>query len=127
NEVLKTVKDTGLRGRGGAGFSTGTKWSFIPQGDSGPAAKPHYLVVNADESEPGTCKDIPLMLATPHFLVEGGTSASTAIRASHAFIYVRGEVLPVLRRLQNALAEAYAAGFLGKDIAGSGYDLALVV
>ena len=71
DEVISAVKDSGLRGRGGAGFSTGTKWSFIPQGDSGPAAKPHYLVVNADESEPGTCKDIPLMLATPHLLVEG--------------------------------------------------------
>ena len=125
--VIAAVKDSGLRGRGGAGFSTGTKWSFIPQGDSGPAAKPHYLVVNADESEPGTCKDIPLMLATPHLLVEGAIIASYAIRASHAFIYVRGEVLPVLRRLQNAVAEAYAAGFLGRDIAGSGYDLELVV
>ena len=104
--VITAVKDSGLRGRGGAGFSTGTKWSFIPQGDSGAAAKPHYLVVNADESEPGTCKDIPLMLATPHVLVEGVIIASYAIRASHAFIYVRGEVLPVLRRLHNAVAEA---------------------
>ena len=127
DEVIALVKDSGLRGRGGAGFSTGTKWSFIPQGDTGAAAKPHYLVVNADESEPGTCKDIPLMLATPHLLVEGVIIASYAIRASHAFIYVRGEVLPVLRRLQNAVAEAYAAGYLGSDIAGSGYDLELVV
>ena len=125
--VITAVKDSGLRGRGGAGFSTGTKWSFIPQGDSGAAAKPHYLVVNADESEPGTCKDIPLMLATPHVLVEGVIIASYAIRASHAFIYVRGEVLPVLRRLQNAVAEAYANGYLGRNIAGSGYDLELVV
>jgi NADH-quinone oxidoreductase subunit F len=125
--VMGVVKDSGLRGRGGAGFSTGTKWSFIPQGDTGPAAKPHYLVVNADESEPGTCKDIPLMLATPHVLVEGVIIASYAIRASHAFIYVRGEVLPVLRRLQNAVAEAYAAGYLGRDINGSGFDLELVV
>ena len=125
--VITAVKDSGLRGRGGAGFSTGTKWSFIPQGDSGPATKPHYLVVNADESEPGTCKDIPLMLATPHVLVEGVIIASYAIRASHAFIYVRGEVLPLLRRLQNAVAEAYANGYLGRDIAGSGYDLELVV
>ena len=125
--VIAAVKDSGLRGRGGAGFSTGTKWSFIPQGDSGAAAKPHYLVVNADESEPGTCKDIPLMLATPHILVEGVVIASYAIRASHAFIYVRGEVLPVLRRLQNAVAEAYANGYLGHNIAGSGYDLELVV
>jgi NADH-quinone oxidoreductase subunit F len=127
DDVITAVKDSGLRGRGGAGFATGTKWSFIPQGGSGPAIKPHYLVVNADESEPGTCKDIPLMLATPHFLVEGVIIASYAIRASHAFIYVRGEVLPVLRRLQNAVAEAYAAGYLGRDIAGSGYDLELVV
>jgi NADH-quinone oxidoreductase subunit F len=127
DQVLQTVKDSGLRGRGGAGFSTGTKWSFIPQGDSGAAAKPHYLVVNADESEPGTCKDMPLMLATPHVLIEGSIIAAYAIRASHAFIYVRGEVLPVLRRLHNAVAEAYAAGFLGRDIAGSGYDLDLVV
>ena len=125
--VIGQVKDSGLRGRGGAGFSTGTKWSFIPQGDTGPAAKPHYLVVNADESEPGTCKDIPLMLATPHVLVEGVIIAAYAIRASHAFIYVRGEVLPVLRRLQNAVAEAYAAGYLGRDINGSGFDLELVV
>ncbi len=72
DDVITTVKDSGLRGRGGAGFPTGTKWSFIPQGDQGAAAKPHYLVINADESEPGTCKDIPLMLTTPHFLVEGG-------------------------------------------------------
>ena len=125
--VIGAVKDSGLRGRGGAGFSTGTKWSFIPQGDTGPAAKPHYLVVNADESEPGTCKDIPLMFATPHVLVEGVIIASYAIRASHAFIYVRGEVVPVLRRLQNAVAEAYAAGYLGRDINGSGFDLELVV
>ncbi len=127
DKVIGTVKDSGLRGRGGAGFGTGTKWSFIPQSDTGPAAKPHYLVVNADESEPGTCKDIPLMLATPHLLVEGVIIAAYAIRASHAFIYVRGEVLPVLRRLQNAVAEAYAAGFLGRNIAGSGFSLELVV
>ncbi|PRC48236.1 NADH-quinone oxidoreductase subunit F, partial [Mycobacterium sp. ITM-2017-0098] len=79
--VITTVKDSGLRGRGGAGFPTGTKWSFIPQGDEGPAAKPHYLVINADESEPGTCKDIPLMMTTPHFLVEGAIIAAYAIRA----------------------------------------------
>ncbi len=126
--MITAVKDSGLRGRGGAGFSAGTKWSFIPQGDSGAAAKPHYLVVNADESEPGTCKDIPLMLATPHLLVEGVIIASYAIRASHAFIYVRGEVLPVLRRLQNAVAEAVRQRLPGpRHHAGSGYDLELVV
>ena len=122
----RSVKDSGLRGRGGAGFPTGMKWSFIPQDDTGAGAKPHYLVVNADESEPGTCKDIPLMLTTPHFLVEGAIIAAYAIRAHHAFIYVRGEV-PVLRRLQAAVAEAYEAGYLGTDILGSGFDLELIV
>ena len=101
------------------------KWGFIPQGDDNP--KPHYLVVNADESEPGTCKDIPLMLATPHALVEGVIIAAYAIRCHHAFIYVRGEVVPVLRRLQAAVAEAYDAGYLGRDLFGTGYDLDLVV
>jgi len=123
DDVINEVKESGLRGRGGAGFPTGTKWSFIDQN----SAKPHYLVINADESEPGTCKDTPLMLTTPHFLVEGAIIAAYAIRARHAFIYVRGEVAPVLRRLHAAVAEAYAAGYLGRDIAGSGYDLDLIV
>ena len=123
DDLIAYVKDSGLRGRGGAGFPTGMKWQFIPQGDG----KPHYLVVNADESEPGTCKDMPLMLATPHALVEGVIIAAYAIRAGHAFIYVRGEVVPVLRRLQAAVAEAYAAGYLGTNILGSGFDLELVV
>ena len=121
--VIGLVKESGLRGRGGAGFPTGLKWGFIPQGDG----KPHYLVVNADESEPGTCKDIPLMMASPHTLVEGVVISSYAIRAGHAFIYVRGEVLHVVRRLQRAVQEAYLAGHLGKNIHGSGYDLDLVV
>ena len=127
DEVIALVKDSGLRGRGGAGFPTGTKWSFIPQDDTGAGAKPKYLVINADESEPGTCKDIPLILTTPHFLVEGAIIAAYAIRAHHAFIYVRGEVVPVLRRLQAAVDEAYAAGYLGTDINGSGFDLELIV
>ncbi|GFG51611.1 hypothetical protein MAGR_30520 [Mycolicibacterium agri] len=127
DEVIQTVTDSGLRGRGGAGFGTGMKWGFIPQGDKGPAAKPHYLVVNADESEPGTCKDIPLMLATPHVLIEGAIIAAYAIRASRAFIYLRGEVIPALARLQTAAAEAYAAGYLGTDILGTKYDLDLVI
>ena len=121
--VIQAVKDSGLRGRGGAGFPTGVKWGFIPQGDD----KPHYLVVNADESEPGTCKDIPLMLATPHALVEGAVIAAYAIRANRAFIYVRGEVLHVIRRVHQAVAEAYAAGYLGENILGSGFDLELTV
>ena len=99
------------------------KWGFIPQGDG----KPHYLVVNADESEPGTCKDIPTMLASPHALVEGAIIAAYAIRANKAFIYVRGEVLHVIRRLHHAVAEAYEAGYLGANILGSGFDLDIVV
>jgi NADH-quinone oxidoreductase subunit F len=121
--VVEEVKDSGLRGRGGAGFPTGMKWGFIPQDNP----KPKYLVVNADESEPGTCKDIPLMMASPHTLIEGVIISSYAIRANHAFIYVRGEVLHVVRRLQRAVQEAYLAGHLGKDIHGSGYDLDLVI
>jgi NADH-quinone oxidoreductase subunit F len=123
HEVITTIKDSGLRGRGGAGFPTGNKWSFIPQGDN----KPHYLVVNADESEPGTCKDIPLLLANPHVLIEGVIIGSYAIRAGHAFIYVRGEVVHVVRRLQQAIEDAYKAGYLGKNILGKGYDLELTL
>ena len=122
-DVVATVKDSGLRGRGGAGFPTGMKWSFIPQDNP----KPKYLVVNADESEPGTCKDIPLMMASPHTLVEGVVIASYAIRASVAFIYVRGEVLHVIRRLQQAVQEAKDAGYIGQNILGSGYDLDVIV
>jgi len=123
DDVIAQVKSSGLRGRGGAGFPTGQKWSFIPQGDG----KPHYLVVNADESEPGTCKDIPLMMANPHVLIEGLIIASYAIRADQAFIYVRGEVLHVIRRLHHAVAEAREAGYLGENILGSGYGLDVVV
>ncbi len=123
DDVITAVKDSGLRGRGGAGFPTGMKWSFIPQDNP----RPKYLVVNADESEPGTCKDVPLMMASPHTLIEGVIISSYAIRASHAFIYVRGEVLHVVRRLQRAMQEAYAAGHLGQDIHGSGYNLDLVI
>src|SRR4029450_370208 len=123
DDIITAVKDSGLRGRGGAGFPTGMKWSFIPQDKP----KPKYLVVNADESEPGTCKDIPLMMASPHTLVEGVIISSFAIRANKAFIYIRGEVLHVIRRVQAAVAEAYAAGHLGQDIHGSGYDLDVVV
>jgi len=123
DDIIAQVKASGLRGRGGAGFVTGQKWSFIPQGDG----KPHYLVVNADESEPGTCKDIPLMMANPHSLIEGMIITSYAIRGERAFIYVRGEVLHVIRRLHHAVEEARAAGYLGTNILGSGYDLDIVV
>lgn len=121
--IVEMVKASGLRGRGGAGFPTGMKWGFLPKDNP----KPRYLVVNADESEPGTCKDIPLMMANPHVLVEGIIISAYAIRSHHAFIYVRGEVLHVIRRLQQAVAEAYQAGYLGKDILGTGYDLDVVV
>jgi len=121
--VIELVKDSGLRGRGGAGFPTGLKWGFIPQGDG----KPHYLVVNADESEPGTCKDVPLLMASPHTLLEGAAIAAYAIRATHAFVYLRGEVLHVVRRLQQAAREAYDAGYFGTDILGSGFDLELTI
>jgi NADH-quinone oxidoreductase subunit F len=121
--VIQLVKDSGLRGRGGAGFPTGMKWGFIPQGDN----KDHYLVVNADESEPGTCKDMPLLMANPHVLVEGVIIAAYAIRAKHAFIYIRGEVTHVARRLNQAIADAYKAGHLGKNVFGTGNDIDLVL
>ena len=123
DELIAYVKDAGLRGRGGAGFPTGMKWQFIPQGDD----KPHYLVVNADQSEPGTCKDIPLLFANPHALIEGIIIACHAIRSGHAFVYLRGEVVPVLRRLHEAVREAYQEGYLGKDALGPGKDLELTV
>ena len=123
DDVIALVKDSGLRGRGGAGFPTGMKWSFIPQGDN----KEHYLVVNADESEPGTCKDMPLLMANPHVLIEGMIIASYAIRANYAFVYIRGEVTHVVRRVQQAIADAYKAGLLGKNIMGKGFDLELVL
>ena len=110
--VIQMIKDSGLRGRGGAGFPTGMKWGFIPQGDN----KEHYLVVNADESEPGTCKDTPLLMANPHVLIEGCIIACHAIRAKQAFIYIRGEVTHVVRRVNQAITDAYAAGLLGKGV-----------
>ena len=122
-DLVQMAKDSGLRGRGGAGFPTGMKWGFLPAPDGGP----RYLVVNADESEPGTCKDIPLMMATPHFLIEGAIITSFAIGCNHAFIYVRGEVVHVYRRLLRAVEEAYAAGYLGKNILGTGFDLDITV
>jgi len=121
--IIATVKDSGLRGRGGAGFPTGLKWSFVPQNDG----KAHYLVVNADESEPGACKDIPIMIANPHALVEGVIITSYAIRANHAFIYIRGEVPEAIRRVAHAVREAREAGLIGRDIQGSGFDLEIVV
>ncbi|TFJ95430.1 NADH-quinone oxidoreductase subunit F [Platysternon megacephalum] len=122
-DIVETVKSANLRGRGGAGFPTGLKWSFLPKDNPNPT----YLVVNADESEPGTCKDIPLMMASPHTLVEGVIISSFAIGAHHAFIYVRGEVLHVIRRLQQAVAEACEAGYAGDNVLGTGYPLQITV
>lgn len=122
-DIITLVKDAGLRGRGGAGFPTGMKWSFVPQDNP----NPKYLVVNADESEPGTCKDMPLLMASPHTLVEGIIIACFAFNSHQAFIYCRGEVVHIIRRLQAAVQEAYDAGYLGKNIFGSGYDLDIIV
>ena len=108
--IVAAVKDSGLRGRGGAGFPSGLKWSFLPPADGGP----RYLVVNADESEPGTCKDIPLIMGNPHVLIEGIAITSRAIGCDHAFVYLRGEVTHVYRRLLSAVREATEAGVLGK-------------
>jgi NADH-quinone oxidoreductase subunit F len=117
-DIIEMVKASGLRGRGGAGFPTGVKWGFVPQ-DTG---KPIYLVVNADEGEPGTFKDRELMERDPHQLLEGMIIAGRALNSHRSFIYLRGEYLWPGVRLQEAISEAYARGYLGKDILGSGFD-----
>ena len=117
--IVDDVKNSGLRGRGGAGFPTGLKWSFMPK-DSG--GGPAYLVVNADESEPGTCKDRDIMRFDPHLLLEGCLVGGFAMAAGTTYIYVRGEFFDEARRLQHAVDEAYAAGLLGADACGSGFD-----
>ncbi len=131
DEITAVIKDSNLRGRGGAGFPTGMKWGFIPQAKpgetSGPGLKPKYLVVNADEGEPGTCRDLPQMMNDPHSMIEGIVIASFAIRAHLAVIYVRGEAVHALRRVRAAVDEAYAAGYLGNNVLMSGYDLEVVV
>jgi len=109
--IINEMKASGLRGRGGAGFSTGLKWSFMPKQSDG---RPHYLVVNADESEPGTCKDREIMRNDPHTLIEGCLIASFAMGAHAAYIYVRGEYIYERQRLQQAIDECYAAGLIGK-------------
>jgi NADH-quinone oxidoreductase subunit F len=123
DEVVEEVKKSGMRGRGGAGFPMGMKWSFLAK----PEGVPRYLVCNADESEPGTFKDHYLMREIPHLLIEGMIVSSFALGANKSFIYVRGELMYVIHILEKAIAEAKAAGFLGKNILGSGYDLELVV
>ena len=122
--IIDEMKKSGLRGRGGAGFPTGLKWSFMPK-DSG--GRPHYLVVNADESEPGTCKDREIMRHDPQKLIEGCLIASFAMGAHACYIYVRGEFIREREALQAAVDEAYAAGLIGKNAAGSGWDFDLYV
>ncbi len=123
DQILEEVKTSGLRGRGGAGFPTGMKWSFLAK----PEGVPRYLVCNADESEPGTFKDRYLMEKIPHILIEGMIVSSFALGANTSYIYIRGEYFYVARILENAISEAYEAGLLGKNILGSGYDLDLYV
>jgi NADH-quinone oxidoreductase subunit F len=123
DEVIGVVRDATLRGRGGAGFPAGLKWQFIPQNDG----KPHYVVVNADESEPGTCRDVPLMMNDPHSLIEGAIIACYAVRAQRAFVYIRGEAVHAIRRMTRAVQEAYERGYLGPDVMGTGVAVDITV
>lgn len=118
DKIIDLVKESGLRGRGGAGFSTGMKWSFMPKTSNGPV----YLVVNADEGEPGTCKDREIMRHDPHKLIEGCLIAGFAIGATATYIYIRGEFYHEAANVQRAIDEAYASGLIGKNACGSGYD-----
>jgi len=122
-DVVEEVKKSGLRGRGGAGFPTGMKWSFLAK----PEGVPRYLVCNGDESEPGTFKDRYLMTYIPHALIEGMIVSSYALGAHTSYIYIRGEMMPQIRIMEKAIEEAKAAGFLGKNILGTGYDLEIYV
>ena len=121
-KIVEEVTTSGLRGRGGAGFGAGQKWSFLPKG-----VYPRYLAVNADEGEPSTFKDHMLLERDPHQIIEGSIITAHAIEAHHAFIYIRGEFALGADRLEQAVADAYKNGFLGKDILGSGFDLELIV
>ncbi|MEO5373081.1 MAG: NADH-quinone oxidoreductase subunit NuoF [Alphaproteobacteria bacterium] len=123
--IIGQVKDSGLRGRGGAGFPTGLKWSFMPK-EADPA-RPHYLVINADEGEPGTCKDRDIIRNEPHKLIEGALLASFAMAAHTCYIYIRGEFVREAEALQVAIDEAYAAGLIGRNACGSGWDFDLYV
>lgn len=117
--ICEEIKSSGLRGRGGAGFSTGLKWSFMPKE---PTGRPHYLVVNADEGEPGTCKDRDMMRNEPHKLVEGCLLAGAGMGANVAYIYIRGEFYREAEHLQAAIDQAYESGLIGKNACGSGFD-----
>jgi len=121
DQIIDEVKKSNLRGRGGAGFPAGMKWSFVPKGTD----KPKYILANADESEPGTCKDRPLMEMDPHQLIEGMVIAGRAVTANRGYIYIRGEYRYIIEIMDKAIAEAYAKGYLGKNILGSGFDFDL--
>ena len=123
DQVIEIVKASGLRGRGGAGFPTGMKWQFVDK----KSPNPKYIACNADESEPGTFKDHLLMERNPHLLIEGCAIACYAIGAKVAYIYIRGEFFHVQHVLERAIDEAYAAGFLGKNVLGSGFDCDIYV
>ncbi|MGN6154343.1 MAG: NADH-quinone oxidoreductase subunit NuoF [Sphingomicrobium sp.] len=123
--IIDAIKASGLRGRGGAGFPTGMKWSFMPKEPK--PGKPNFLVINADESEPGSCKDREIIRHDPHKLLEGALIAGFAMRARAGYIYIRGEFIEEAEVLEKAVAEAYDAGLLGKNAAGSGYDFDLFV
>jgi NADH-quinone oxidoreductase subunit F len=123
DEIVAMVKDSNLRGRGGAGFPTGMKWQFIPQDNP----KPKYVVVNADEGEPGTCRDLPLMMNDPHSMIEGIIIACYAVRAQRAYIYIRGEAVHAIRRVVGAVNEARAKGYLGDGILGTKFNCDIVV
>src|SRR3977135_4260924 len=121
-DTTAEVKASNLRGRGGAGFATGVKWGFVPKD-----AQTVHLVCNADESEPGTCKDRELMYWDPHLLIEGMAISAYALKAVHNYIYIRGEMMREYLVLQNAVAEAYARGYLGTNIVGTGIECHITV
>ena len=121
--VIEEIKTSGLRGRGGAGFPTGLKWSLMPKADG----RPHYLVCNADESEPGTFKDREIMRWTPHQLIEGCAIAAYAIGAERCYIYIRGEFTDPLRIMQDAIDEATAKGAIGSNVFGSGKRIEMII
>ncbi|MBV9842463.1 MAG: NADH-quinone oxidoreductase subunit NuoF [Sphingomonadaceae bacterium] len=123
--IIQTIKDSGLRGRGGAGFPTGMKWSFMPQEPK--PGRPNFLVINADESEPGSCKDREILRHDPHKLIEGALVAGFAMRARAAYIYIRGEFIAEAKNLMAAVQQAYDKGFIGKNACKSGYDFDVFV
>ena len=125
DRIIEEIKASGLRGRGGAGFPTGLKWSFMPKESKD--GRPSFLVINADESEPGSCKDREIIRHDPHKLIEGALVAGFAMRARAAYIYIRGEYIREAQVLEAAVKEAYDAGLIGKNACKSGYDFDVYV